>query len=98
MNIQDIYSEITSKHAKHVADLMDGTAYAYVTKQLEALQAAGANLAEYEVVIARDQTPRLIEDENGTTMRINQRIRLMRTEEIQALPLDESALAVEGDV
>jgi uncharacterized linocin/CFP29 family protein len=95
MNIQEMMNEITNKHAKHAADLMDGTAYAYVTKQMEALQAAGADLTEYEVVIATEQYPRLLKEKDGASYRVSQRIVLMRSKDLPTLPIDESALVGE---
>lgn len=86
MNIQELQNTITTKYAKQAAELLDGAAYAYVTQQLEHLKSIGADPSEYEVVFARDEYPKYTDD----GMKVTQRIRLVKRENIENLPVEES--------
>lgn len=82
MNIQKQFDTIARDMAHNTAQLIDGAAYAYVSKQLEAIKAQGLDPLDYEVVFASDEYPRIIEGPNGTTMKVNQYIRVVRSKDI----------------
>ena len=87
MSIQDLHDSITTQYARKVTELVDGAAYAYVTKMLDHIKSIGADPADYEVVIGHDTAPQYIEKEDGTTIKVSQHIRLERRKDIENLPI-----------
>lgn len=82
MNIQDQFNEMTKALANNRADTMDGAVYAYVTMQLQNIIDQGLDPMDYEVILASDEFPRIVEDTDGHTVKINQYIRVVRREGI----------------
>jgi hypothetical protein len=87
MSIDEMHSSMTKSLGKRLADVVDGAAYAYVSKQLDYITEIGGNPSDYEVVMARDEFPQYIEDADGTRLKIDNRIRVERRKDIENLPI-----------
>jgi hypothetical protein len=82
MNILEMHDEITRKWAAQAAAMQDSASFAYVTEQMRYLRSTGADLTEYEVIMARDEYPKYTED----GLKINYHIRLVRLDKPPANP------------
>lgn len=87
MNIQETFDTIATKYAKQASDMQDSAAFAYVTKLLDRIKEAGADPADYEVVVARDEYPQYVDGKDGTKMKVEYRIRLERRKDLENLPV-----------
>lgn len=83
MNVQDLHQTITKKFAHKAAEILDSSAYAYVTFQLQEIKEQGLNPMDYEVIFARDEYPQYTEDK----LLVTNRIRLVKIKDIENLPV-----------